>query len=186
MPAIGWNRINVAHRAGRYDPCWPSLFEERAMAVTTLLFPFVSEIHHIGSTAVPGLAAKPKIDIDVVVSDQRMVAEMSARLRSAGYTFHGDPYACNLWTFTADTRPCGTRLYLCETGNAAHAARLLFRDALREHQDLARRYDTLKRRLAREAKGDWDIYTNGKRGFINEVLALAATKKGPAVASGAL
>ena len=123
-----------------YDPCWPSLFEERAVAVTTLLSPFVSEIHHIGSTAVPGLAAKPKIDIDVVVSDQRMLPELGARLRSAGYTFHGDPYADGLRTFTADTRPCGTRLYLCGTDNAAHAVRLLFRDALREHKDLARRY----------------------------------------------
>ncbi|WVT74547.1 GrpB family protein [Sinorhizobium chiapasense] len=167
-----------------YDPCWPSLFEERAVAVTTLLSPFVSEIHHIGSTAVPGLAAKPKIDIDVVVSDQRMLPELGARLRSAGYTFHGDPYADGLWTFTADTRPCGTRLYLCGTDNAAHAVRL--RDALREHKDLARRYETLKRRLANEAKGDWDIYTNGKHGFVNEVLTLVATKKGPAVASGAL
>lgn len=154
-----------------YDPYWPSLFEERAVAVTTLLCPFVSEIHHIGSTAVPGLAAKPKIDIDAVVSDQRMLPELSARLRSAGYTFHGDPHASGLWTFTADTRPCGTRLYLCTSGNAAHAARLLFRDRLRERPDHASQYETLKKRLAEEANDDWQFYTGGKRAFIEAVLA---------------
>ncbi len=125
-----------------------------------------------------------RIDIDAVIADLRRLPELTARLRSTGYTFHGDPHASGLWTFTADERPFGTRLYLCVNDNAAHAARLLFRDALRENQGLARRYETLKRRLASMAEGDWDIYTNGKHDFIAEVLALTATKKAPLLPAG--
>lgn len=69
-------------------------------------------------------------------------------------------------------------------GNVAHAARLLFRDRLRENTDYPRRYETLKRRLAEQANGDWDIYTNGKRAFINEVLASAAKRKAPPFPAG--
>ncbi len=167
-----------------YDRCWPSLFEERAVAITTLLSPFVSAIHHIGSTAVPGLAAKPKIDIDAVMSDEGALPDLTSRLSKAGYTFHGDPHASGLWTFTAATRPYGTRLYLCGEGNAGHAARLLFRDRLRERPDAAAHYEALKRRLAAEAGSDWEFYTGGKRAFIEAVLASSPTKKAPPSPAG--
>ncbi|WP_077961509.1 GrpB family protein [Ensifer adhaerens] len=167
-----------------YDPRWPSLFEERAAAISTLLSPFAREIHHIGSTAIPGLAAKPKIDIDAVITDEGAMPELRARLCKADYTFHGDPHASGLWTFTAAALPYGTRLYLCGEGNAAHAARLLFRNRLRERPDFARRYEALKRALAAQAGGDWDTYNNGKRSFIDEVLAAATTKKAPPSPAG--
>ncbi|QRY69526.1 GrpB family protein [Ensifer sp. PDNC004] len=167
-----------------YDPLWPSLFDEQARFITALLSPFVREIHHIGSTAIPGLAAKPKIDIDAVITDPGALPELSARLSKAGYACHGDPHANGLRTFTAATFPYGTRLYLCRDDNATHAERMLFRDALRENPDLARRYETLKRQLASEAEGDWDIYTNGKRGFIAAVLATCSTKKAPPSPAG--
>ncbi|WP_104668429.1 GrpB family protein [Ensifer adhaerens] len=167
-----------------YDPLWPSLFEARALSITALLSPFVREIHHIGSTAIAGLAAKPKIDIDAVMSDEGALPELTSRLSKAGYTFHGDPYASGLWTFTAATLPYGTRLYLCGEGNAAHAARLLFRDRLRERPDAAAHYEALKRRLAAEAGSDWEFYTGGKRAFIEAVLASSPTKKAPPSPAG--
>ncbi|WP_320410517.1 GrpB family protein [Ensifer sp. LC499] len=105
-----------------------------------------------------------------MISDEGALPELSARLCNAGFTFHGDPHASGLWTFTASMQPYGTRLYLCGDGNAAHAARLLFRDRLRERPDHASRYEALKRRLAEEAGNDWDAYTSGKRIFIEEVL----------------
>ncbi|HEV7307715.1 GrpB family protein [Ensifer sp.] len=169
------SRITVVE----YDPAWPSLFQERASAIATLLSPYILEIHHIGSTAVPGLAAKPKIDIDAVITDEGALPELKLRLCGAGYAFHGDPHGSDLWTFTADTRPYGTRLYLCGRGNAAHAARILFRDQLHDAPELASRYEALKRQLAAQADGDWDIYIHGKRAFIDDVLAIAATKKAP-------
>lgn len=64
-----------------YDPFWPSLFDERALSITALLSPFVREVHHIGSTAIPGLAAKPKIDIDAVMVDVGALPKLSARLQ---------------------------------------------------------------------------------------------------------
>lgn len=169
-----------------YDPLWPSLFEARALSITSLLSPFVREIHHIGSTAIPGLAAKPKIDIDAVVADVAELPELSARLCNAGYTFHGDPHASGLWTFTMATLAYGTRLYLCGDDNAAHAARLVLRDRLRDAPELASRYEALKRQLAEQANGDWDIYTHGKRAFIDEVLATTETKKAPPLPAGPL
>lgn len=169
-----------------YDPLWPSLFEARALSITALLSPFVREIHHIGSTAIAGLAAKPKIDIDAVVTNVGALPELSARLCNAGFTFHGDPHASGLWTFTMATLPYGTRLYLCGDDNAAHAARLVLRDRLRGAPELASRYEALKRQLAEQANGDWDIYTHGKRAFIDEVLATTETKKAPPLPAGPL
>ncbi|MGF6160068.1 GrpB-like predicted nucleotidyltransferase (UPF0157 family) [Ensifer sp. KUDG1] len=169
-----------------YDPLWPSLFEQRALSIATLLSPFVGAIHHIGSTAIPGLAAKPKIDIDAVIADLGALPALSARLCNAGFIFHGDPHASGLWTFTTATRPYGTRLYLCGEGNAAHAARLLFRDRLRERPDDAAQYEALKRRLATEAGSDWEFYTAGKRAFIEAVLASSPTKKAPPSPAGPL
>ncbi|MBZ7921235.1 GrpB family protein [Ensifer adhaerens] len=119
-----------------YDPFLPSLFEERALSITALPSPFVREVHEIGSTAIPGLAAKPKIDIDAVMVALGAPPELSARLRDAGFTFHGAPHASDLWTFTtATTLPYGTRLYsavtttppmriTCSSGTAAGKAGL--------------------------------------------------------------
>ncbi len=80
----------------------------------------------------------------------------------------------------------GTRLYLCGDDNAAHAARLVLRDRLRDAPELASRYEALKRPLAEQANGDCDIYTHGKRAFIDEVLATTETKKAPPLPAGPL
>lgn len=159
-----------------YDPGWPALFRSRSAAIATTLSRPV-EIHHIGSTSVPGLCAKPKLDIDAVLSraeDRLFAAE---RLQESGYAFHGDPYGADRWIFTKDETPCGTRLYLCLLGNPAHHNRILFRDYLRTHPEAAGNYTALKRRLAMEAKGDWDHYTGGKSDFVADTLQRALAER---------
>ena len=154
-----------------YDPSWPALFAAEQSEILSLLCDLADEVHHIGSTSVPGLAAKPKIDIDAVLRPENMLPEGIRRIQAIGiYAYHGDPYGDGMWTFTRGRGSYGTRLYLCGPGNAAHEKRMLFRDWLRAHPDDAAAYEALKRRLAVEANGDWDFYSGGKSDFVAETV----------------
>lgn len=158
-----------------YDPQWPARFETLKAELARALAPLVVGIHHIGSTAVPGLAAKPKIDIDAVLREEAVIPEAIDRIDAAGgYAFHGDPYGDGMWTFTRGHGSFGVRLYLCGPGNATHARRVLFRDWLRDHPADAAAYAALKRRLALEAAGDWRFYTGGKADFVATIVQRAA------------
>ena len=158
-----------------YDPSWPAAFAAERAGIFALIGDFVEDIHHIGSTSVPGLAAKPKIDIDAVLRSGDFLPEAIERVKApGGYAFHGDPYGDGMWTFTRGRGAYGTRLYLCGPGNATHIKRVLFRDWLRAHPEDAAIYAALKRRLAVEANGDWDFYTGGKSDFVAEIVRRAA------------
>ncbi|ENN85695.1 hypothetical protein RHSP_09749 [Rhizobium freirei PRF 81] len=161
-----------------YDPQWPYLFESRSKAIG-LLLGHPAAFHHIGSTAVVGLCAKPKLDIDAVLSSNEMRLDATERLKDDGYRFHGDLHGADRWTFTKDETPYGTRLYLCLPGNEAHRERLLFRDYLRAHPELAAGYAILKRRLAEEANGNWDHYTGGKTDFVADAVRRAKAELAP-------
>lgn len=158
-----------------YDPAWPTLFLIRRAAIAARLG-HPSDIQHIGSTSIPGLCAKPKLDIDAVLPshDARLLA--AEYLKEDGYVFHGDPYGADRWTFTKDEVPYGTRLYLCLLGNLAHGERIVFRDYLRSHPRTVADYAALKRRLAGETNGDWDHYTGGKSDFVADILRKAAAQ----------
>lgn len=161
-----------------YDPQWPLLFEQRCKAIG-LLLTRPAEFHHIGSTAVPGLCAKPKLDIDAVLSSNDARLDATQRLKTHGFRFHGDLHDGDRWVFTRDDMPYGTRLYLCLPGNAVHRDRLLFRDYLRAHPEFAGDYAILKRRLAEEAHGDWDHYTGGKSDFVADIVCRAREELTP-------
>ncbi|MBN8949021.1 MULTISPECIES: GrpB family protein [unclassified Rhizobium] len=155
-----------------YDPQWPRLFEGRSKAIG-LLLGHPAAFHHIGSTAIAGLSAKPKLDIDAVLLSELARLDATERLKEDGYRFHGDPHGSGRWIFTRDEKPYGTRLYLCLPDNEAHRERLLFRDYLRAHPEFAAHYAALKRRLAEEAHGDWDHYTGGKSDFVADIVRRA-------------
>lgn len=160
-----------------YDPAWPLHFAALRRGIRAALGDIPAGIHHVGSTAVPGLAAKPKIDIDALI-EAGVLPEAVARLRSAaGYTFHGDPYRDGMWTFTRPHGTYGERLYLCAPDNPVHERRVLFRDYLRAHPDRAAAYAALKRFLAARAGGDWPAYTGGKAAFVAETVALAIAER---------
>jgi len=162
-----------------YDPSWPEQFAAERDALLALLGGRVDGIHHIGSTAVPGLAAKPKIDMDAVLRDERFVPEAIELVRETGaYDFHGDPYGDRRWTFTRG-HTHGIRLYLCGPGNRAHLQRILFRDWLRTHSADAAAYEALKRRLALAAGEDWDFYTGGKADFVAGIIERATGRDRP-------
>lgn len=156
-----------------YDPSWPAQFAAEREGLLVLLGDLADSVHHIGSTSIPGLAAKPKIDMDVVLRAGNLIPEAIERVQATGaWEYHGDPHGDGRWIFTRG-HGRGTRLYLCGPGNEAHGNRLAFRDWLREHPKDAAAYEALKRRLAAEADGDFAFYTEGKSAFVAEVLRKA-------------
>ena len=157
-----------------YDPAWPAQFEAQKRTILSIIGDMVEDIHHIGSTSIAGLCAKPKIDIHVVLRSHELIPDAIELVKRHGYAFQGDPYNDGMWTFTQGHGSYGTRLYLCGPDNAMHIKRIRFRDYLRAHPDSAAAYGVLKQRLAQEAEGDWKFYTGGKSDFVAEIVRLAS------------
>jgi GrpB-like predicted nucleotidyltransferase (UPF0157 family) len=157
------------------DPRWPRQFQQIAL----YLEPFVGEsalrIEHVGSTSVPSLAAKPIIDIDVVVAHESQVHEVISLIESAGYRWVGDLTVTGREAFEPINTPSLPvhHLYLVVENNRAHTDHWLLRDALRENPELIGRYAELKRRNAMLADVDGERYTQLKAAFVAEVLAEA-------------
>ena len=155
-----------------YDDGWPAKFEAERTLLETALAPWLAgRIEHIGSTAVPGLVAKPVIDIMAPVQSldaSRAAIEAAA---AAGYVYF--PYKPDLMHWFCKPSPARRthHLHLVPTGSPLWHQRLAFRDALRADQALAAEYAAIKARLAEEFRLDREAYTEGKTPFIDRVLA---------------
>lgn len=153
-----------------YDPEWPLIFEQISDRVRTVLGDLAVTIDHVGSTSVPGLAAKPIIDLNVVIATRDDLPAAIERLATLGYVHRGD---LGIPGREAFRRPKGTpnhHLYVCTTETPDHRANLALRDFLRAHPDTAREYGDLKRRLAMAYRHDIDSYIEGKSEFIRDIL----------------
>lgn len=170
-----------------YDAAWPIAFALLEREVRGIVGPAIVAIDHVGSTAVPGLCAKPKLDVVVVMASRAAVLEAAAAIAAAGYLDHGDVNGNGLWLLTCvpGRFRVRRRLYACVVGTPAHQARLLFRDRLRTRPDLVAAYAALKRRLAVEFAGDVDGYTRAKGVFVAEVIRGAGEPSYSAAARGA-
>ncbi len=157
----------------RHDPTWPEQFRAEARKLTELLQPWLATpVEHIGSTSVPGLAAKPILDMMAGVHDLHSARDAIRVLASHGYT-HAQHRPATLWFHKARTESdLEQALHLTEPGSSLWRERLAFRDALRADPALARQYEELKERLAADS-GDIAAYTAGKREFVVQVLARA-------------
>ncbi len=167
-----------------YDPEWPRAFErEKEHLLECLPDGIVVRIEHFGSTAVPGLAAKPVVDILVEVTDLATVREQVVPiLEYQRYEYFwrptigdaGPPFYA--WFIRRDpfTGVRTHHIHMVEGGFAEHWERLRFRDYLREHPDAAREYAELKRRLASDFPSDRARYTAAKADFIDSVMARIA------------
>ncbi len=154
-----------------YDRSWPELFEVEREALGEAIGPWViGPIHHIGSTAVPGLEAKPVIDILAGVAsleESRACFDSLARL---DYLY--SPYLCELmhWFCKPDPRRRSHHLHLIPVRSERYLAELRFRDRLRDDLRVANEYVALKRSLAQQFGNDRDAYTEAKGEFIRRVL----------------
>ena len=168
-----------------YDPAWPGMFERERETIRSALGGLVGGIEHIGSTAVPGLAAKPKIDILVGLhSWNDLDAAVDAVLR-LGYE-HDSSQLDKPRTFSIKRgRRTTHRVRFVEWNGELWQELLSFRDALRGDPDLAKRYERLKQELASRYRDDpsHEAYMRGKDPFIKALLAeLSAEKPGGGVA----
>lgn len=158
-----------------YDPAWPTRFAEERAALQTVLRPWlVGEIEHIGSTAVPGLAAKPVIDVMApVASLDASVGGIGAAAR-AGYLYH--PYRAEVmhWFCKPSPQVRTHHLHLVPLGSKLWLERLAFRDALRSDASLRHAYAELKRALAARHAADREAYTEGKTDFVRQVVSRVA------------
>jgi GrpB-like predicted nucleotidyltransferase (UPF0157 family) len=152
-----------------YDPDWPVRFEAIRDRIAPALASLAVSIEHVGSTSVPGLAAKPVIDIDVVVADASAIPAAVKALTSLGYEHLGPVGIPDREAFR---RPPGTEkhnLYVCPAGGQGLRNHLAIRNHLRTHPAAVEAYAALKRRLADEAP-DIDAYVIGKTDLIISFL----------------
>ncbi|MDF1522059.1 MAG: alpha/beta hydrolase fold domain-containing protein [Trueperaceae bacterium] len=152
------------------DPAWAVRFEELRAMIAPALDGIALAIEHVGSTAVPGLAAKPIVDLDVVVADEATSVEAIARLERLGYRHVGDRGVPGREAFE---RPPGTpphHLYVRRRAGVALENHLRLHDRPRADPERARAYGDLKRRLAEAHPDDIDAYVAGKTAFIADVL----------------
>jgi GrpB-like predicted nucleotidyltransferase (UPF0157 family) len=160
-----------------YDPGWPLEFERLRDRALSVVGDLAVAVEHVGSTAVPGLAAKPIIDLDVVVATADDVAPALDRLADVGYPSAGRSGVVSAVEGLAAPRwPPGEarhHLYVVVAGSRAHRERVAFRDHLRTHQDTARRYGQLKAQAARRCAGDWERYTRLKHELVQSILRTA-------------
>lgn len=163
-----------------YSTKWMEAFGHLAMVYTKHLDGLITGIEHIGSTAVPGLCAKPVIDIDIVIDTRDQLNRIISILIGLGYEYLGEVAIPDRFVF----RPFSTfvpiddsgrmwqkhHLYCCLKGSAALRNHLILRDTLRNDEVLAQAYGALKRRLA-EVSDNMDEYVMGKTKFITAILA---------------
>lgn len=157
-----------------YDPQWPARFEaERARIALALgSVDGVIAIEHVGSTAVPGLAAKPIIDIMIGVREIAIGERCIEPMESLDYEYRGDAGIPGRHYFRKGN-PRSHHLHLIEHGSEFWVNHLLFRDELRSHPESAREYEALKRELAERHRFDRAAYTDAKNPFIASALARA-------------
>jgi GrpB-like predicted nucleotidyltransferase (UPF0157 family) len=160
-----------------YDARWPLQFDE----LKAFIWPTVAEvavsIEHVGSTSVPGLAAKPVIDLDIVVRDQKSVGKVVLALRELGYVHRGDLGIEGREAFFPPEGRMRHNLYVCLEGCTALNNHLILRDYLRAHPDARDEYGQIKMSLAREFPDSLDDYIEGKTAFILKVLERALTQE---------
>lgn len=154
-----------------YRAEWPRLFEEEVALIEPVLAPWLAgPIEHVGSTAVPGLAAKPVIDLMAPVADLEAARPAIDAVGVVGYV-HA-PYRAEVMHWLCKPSPDRRthHLHLVPYGSELWIERLAFRDALRGDDGLANRYAALKQDLAASHPGDREAYTAGKSAFVQRAL----------------
>jgi GrpB-like predicted nucleotidyltransferase (UPF0157 family) len=170
-----------------YDPAWPAAARALAQVYAAALSDLTTAVEHVGSTSVPGLAAKPIIDINIVIASRALLPEVIERLASLGYQHQGDLGIVEREAFKGDGSDEVPRdgsgrhwpahhLYVCAADNEELRRQILFRDWLRTHPEDADAYGALKEQLAQRFRHDREGYTNAKTAFIEEVLRAAEAR----------
>jgi GrpB-like predicted nucleotidyltransferase (UPF0157 family) len=157
-----------------YDETWPTLFEQEAAVLRRQIDKWLAgPIEHVGSTAVPGLTAKPVIDIMAAVESLGASRPAISVLGAINYCYF--PYRADSMHWLCKPSPSYRthHLHLVPFGSRLWTERLAFRDYLRAHADASAEYAELKRRLATQHRFDREAYTDAKGPFVEHIVGLA-------------
>lgn len=152
-----------------YNPQWKYEFERIKNELLTVLSGKINSIEHVGSTSVEGLAAKPIIDIDVVIDNN--FEEVKKALESIGYIYEGDLGIPGREAFRYENKShlMVHHLYVCDKNNEELHRHITFRDYLRQHKEDICRYSSIKKELALKYPEDIDSYIEGKQPLILDI-----------------
>ena len=160
-----------------YDPAWPAHFQHIKAFLEPSVAGVARTIEHVGSTAIPGMVAKPIIDIDIVIAPGTF-PKVKGRLETLRYVHQGDlglpkREAFDLVDSEAKARLPEHHLYLCEDGAYELRKHLAFRDFMRHHPEWRERLNVLKRELCLKHDNDRQAYIDGKADMVEEITKLA-------------
>ena len=160
-----------------YDSRSPDEFARESAAVASALGNILTAIHHIGSTAIPGIRAKPIIDMIAVSADISLLDESPSPLEALGYEALGEFGIPGRRYFRKNNSAAERthQIHSFQTGSPQIFRHLAFCDYLRAHPDAARDYDTLKQQLAESYPKDISSYTSGKDSFIHDIDTMAVS-----------
>jgi GrpB-like predicted nucleotidyltransferase (UPF0157 family) len=156
-----------------YDPPWPILFEELRVKFSELLGNMVSVIEHVGSTSVPGLAAKPIIDLDVLLASTAYFPETIRRPATLGYEHEGDLGIAGREAFRTPPTLFAHHLYVCPPSSEEFQREILLRNYLRSDPAEVSAYSTLKWDLFTRFANDRPAYIQGKADFVTQLVQRA-------------
>ena len=162
-----------------YHADWPRVFEREAATILEVCQPWVTDVHHIGSTSVPGLAAKPVLDIMPIAGGPAEGLEAVSRMTELGYRYRGENGIPGRFYFdrVVDGRTVA-HVHMLPVGHPDAGKHLAFRDYLRNHPEAARDYERLKRELASKYRNDRRTYTDSKAEFTSGIIATAIRAAG--------
>jgi GrpB-like predicted nucleotidyltransferase (UPF0157 family) len=155
-----------------YDPTWPAAYERERAALCRALGAVITDIQHIGSTAIPGLQAKPVIDILAAVRRFEPVEVYAACLEPLGYRHMSHPNEAERIFFRKGA-PRTHHLHIIEDGSWEHRRLILFRNYLLKHPQTTEAYEALKRDLAARFGNNRPLYTESKTTFILDTIRQA-------------
>ncbi len=168
------DRIDPAVRIVDYDPAWPELAAAELGRVGAALGELAIRLEHVGSTAVPGLAAKPILDLQLSVPAVEQRERYVEPLERLGYLFVPAPESPDYHLFAKPPeRPRAYHLHVCEAGSEHERRHVALRDYLRAHSAEAGRYEDLKRGLVARHPEDRLAYIDGKDDFVAALEARA-------------
>lgn len=161
-----------------YNPEWKVEFNRIKEQLLSYIGDLILKIEHVGSTSIEGLAAKPIIDIDVVMESYEDFPRIVERLQLHGYVHQGNLGIEGREAFkrSYDDGFMKYHLYVCPKDGKGYLEHIAFRDYLRSNTAARKEYEEIKQRLAQEYRYDIDAYCEGKTAFVDTVLTKAMIK----------
>lgn len=179
-----------------YDQRWPQMFDDERARIVDAIGEWAADVQHVGSTSIPGIAAKPIIDIAVhlhsLVDALKCITPLIENLQYECLGEFGIPDRIYFRKGTATPRSGQSaghdragrthQIHMYPLGHEQYAKQITFRDYLRAHPDAVREYEALKRELAVRHAGDVEAYADSKSDFVQSILRSAALARSPSAA----